>query len=157
MFHHPIYAGAYVYGWLPPGPAPHGPGGQAEPPRQPEEEWKVLKRDHLPAYINWQRYLENRQRLRANRSGPESVGAARPGHALLSSVGVCGSCGLYLLTFYRVTGQAYYSCVRHLARGTERVCFGTKAGAVDDLVAAEVLRTLEPAALDLSLQATQDI
>jgi DNA invertase Pin-like site-specific DNA recombinase len=157
MLHHPIYAGAYAYGWLPPAPTPHSSGSPAGPPRQPEEEWQVLKRDHLPAYISWARYLENRQRLAANRSGPESAGVARHGPALLAGVVVCGRCGLHLRPFYRNSYRAYYMCVRHLRQGTERVCAGSQAGVVDDLVVAQVLRALEPAALELSLQATQDI
>src|SRR5262245_14090495 len=157
MLHHPIYAGAYAYGWLPPNRRPPGPGGEAAIAREPAEEWKVLKRDHLPAYISWDRYLANRRRLRENRSRPESAGTARRGAALLPGLVVCGHCGLRLRTYYQFTGQAYYSCARHLARGTERTCSGTKASPVDDLVAAQVLRALEPAALELSLQATQDI
>jgi DNA invertase Pin-like site-specific DNA recombinase len=157
MLRHPIYAGAYAYGWLPPDPRPNGLGSPAGPLRQPAEEWQVLKLDQLPAYINWERYLKNRQRLWANRSGPGSVGVARRGQALLSGVVVCGNCGLHMRTRYRVQNNVYYSCDRHLRQGTGRACGGTKAGVVDDLVAAQVLRALEPAALELSLRAMQDI
>ena len=36
-------------------------------------------------------------------------------------------------------------------------CCGLEAGAVDDLVAQQVLRALEPATLELSLKAIQDV
>src|SRR5207237_9712269 len=49
------------------------------------------------------------------------------------------------------------SCARHLQRGTEQTCYGLRAAAVDAVVAEQVLRALEPAALELSLQATQDV
>jgi hypothetical protein len=123
----------------------------------PMEEWKVLKRDKLPAYISWDRYLANLRRLGENRQGAESVGTARRGTALLSGLIVCGSCGLRLQTSYRHKDNAFYSCTRHLTRGTEQTCYGVKAAVVDDVVAEQVLRALEPAALELSLQATQDI
>ena len=45
-------------------------------------EWNVLQRDRLPAYITWERYLANQQRLFQNgpgavpRSAPHRRGAA---------------------------------------------------------------------------------
>src|SRR6185295_8566924 len=42
-------------------------------------------------------------------------------------------------------------------RGGEQTCYGVVAAPVDQLVAAEVLRALEAAALDLSLRASEDI
>ena len=157
LLRHPIYAGAYAFGRRPLDPKSRGPGSKAAKRWLPLEEWKVLKRDLLPAYISWDRYLANLQRLGQNRLGPESVGTARRGTALLSGLIVCGTCGLRLQTSYRHVGNACYSCTRHLTRGTEQTCYGVKASVVDDVVARAVLRALEPAALALSLQATQDI
>ncbi len=157
MLRHPIYAGAYAFGRRPRDPKRRGPGCRAATRWLPMEEWKVLKRDVLPAYISWDRYLANLQRLGQNRQGPESVGSARGGTALLSGLIVCGTCGLRMQTTYRHTGKPFYRCARHLARGTEQTCYGVKAAVVDDVVAEQVLRALEPAAVALSLQATQDI
>jgi hypothetical protein len=58
---------------------------------------------------------------------------------------------------YRAQGRPYYSCVRHLHEGTEQECFGLKAAPVDALVEQQVLRALEPAALELSCRAMEDI
>ena len=95
--------------------------------------------------------------MRQHRSGPGSKGSPRDGAALLAGIVVCGNCGRCLQTSYRTQGKPYYSCVRHLHEGTEQVCFGLKATAVDDLVAQQVLRALEPAALELSCRAMEDI
>jgi DNA invertase Pin-like site-specific DNA recombinase len=157
MLRHPIYAGVYGFGRRPLDPKQRGPDGRPAQRWLPMEEWKVLKRDVLPAYISWDRYLANLRRLGDNRQGPESVGTARRGTALLSGLMVCGTCGLRMQTSYRHTGKPFYSCTRHLTRGTEQTCYGLKAAVVDDVVAEQVLRALEPAALELSLQATQDI
>ncbi len=157
MLRHPIYAGAYAFGRRPLDPKRRGPGSRAVKRWLPMEEWKVLKRDHLPAYITWDRYLANLRRLGANRSGPESVGMARNGTALLPGLVVCGTCGLRLQTSYRRTGKPFYTCTRHLTRGTEQTCYGVRASVVDEVVAAQVLRALEPAALELSLQAVGDL
>ena len=53
--------------------------------------------------------------------------------------------------------KPHYWCDSHLHEDREQPCFGLKAPPVDELVAQQVLRALEPAAVDLSLQAAQDI
>ena len=51
----------------------------------------------------------------------------------------------------------HYWCDTHLFEERQQRCFGLKAPPVDELVAQQVLRALEPAAVDLSLQAAADI
>jgi hypothetical protein len=120
-------------------------------------EWKVLRRDQLPAYITWERFVENQERMRQNRTLAASPGAARQGAALLGGLLFCGTCGRRLQVAYRSKGAAYYSCQRYRQQGTEQTCYGLQAAPVDELVAAQVLRVLEPAALEVSLNAIQDI
>jgi DNA invertase Pin-like site-specific DNA recombinase len=153
----PIYAGAYAYGRRPVDQQRPGPAGRPAQRWLPPERWQVLKRDRLPAYISWERYLANLRRLEGNRQGPASVGSARRGAALLAGLVVCGTCGLRLQTAYRRVAQPRYACNGHQARQTARRCYGVKAAVVDDLVAQQVLRALEPAALELSLQAENEI
>jgi hypothetical protein len=95
--------------------------------------------------------------LHQHRSGRGSKGSPRDGAALLAGIVVCGNCGRRFQTSYRHQGKPYYSCVRHLHEGTEQVCFGLKATPVDDLVEQQVLHALEPAALELSCRAMEDI
>jgi recombinase-like zinc beta ribbon protein len=47
----------------------------------------------LPAYISIEQYERNMQRLDANRSRAQSLGAVRDGPALLAGLVVCGRCG----------------------------------------------------------------
>ncbi len=56
---------------------------------------------------------------------------------------------------YRSKSTAYYGCMRRKNEGS--TCCGLEAGAVDDLVVQQVLRALEPATLELSLKAIQDV
>ncbi|MDA7980453.1 MAG: recombinase family protein [Pirellulales bacterium] len=152
ILHHPIYAGAYVFGRRP----AHRPGPRARHLRVlPMEEWQVLKRDHLPAYITWEQYLANVQKLRENRPQPNSAGVPRQGAALLSGLLVCRTCGRRMRPDYRKTGHASYVCLRHLTTGQPKTCVGLNAAVLDALVAQQVLHALAPAALDLSLQ-TED-
>jgi hypothetical protein len=158
VLRHPIYAGAYAYGRRPHKRVRTAVGERTTVgPWVPREQWKVLKLNCLPAYITWERYLANQERLHEHRSGPNSKGSPRDGAALLAGIVVCGNCGRCLQTSYRTHSKPYYSCVRHLHEGTEQVCFGLKATPVDDLVEQQVLRALEPAALELSCRAMEDI
>jgi len=158
ILRHPIYAGAYTYGRR-----PHKRVRTAAGERTiagnwvPMEQWKVLKRDCLPAYITWDRYMKTQESLHQHRSGPSCKGSPREGSALLTGLIVCGNCGRCLQASYRTRYGAYYTCVRHLHEGTEQTCFGLKAAPVDELVERQVLRALEPAALELSCRALEDV
>lgn len=158
VLHHLMYAGAYVYGWKSRKRRRTRTGATRMSSKPlPMSEWKVLKRDHLPAYITWERYLANQERLQQNRHLPTSRGSPRRGSALLSGLLTCGTCGLHMRTYYPATGKAHYHCVNHLFRGTEQACYGLRAAALDKLVVQQVWAALEPAALELSLRAIDDI
>ena len=160
MLRHPIYAGAYAYGLHRAG-RKNPVSGQVEGGKWflPPEEVRVLIQGRVPAYIGWQQYLANQRRISENRSFPSSKGAARRGKALLSGLIVCGGCGRRMNVGYcpEKTKQPHYWCDRHLHEERDRPCFGLKAPPVDELVAQQVLRALEPAAVDLSLHAAADI
>ena len=152
MLHHPIYAGAYSYGRRRVDPKrTAASGGKVRMQYVPMAEWKVLQRDRFPAYITWERYLANQQRLLENRSWPDAPGVPRVGAALLPGLLVCGACGRRMHAGYRTKAKPYYECMRRKLEGS--TCCGLGAAAIDDLVGQQVLRALEPAALELSLQA----
>jgi len=158
MLHHPIYAGAYSYGRR---RVDHKrtvviAGQRKFKMREvPMAQWMVLQQDRMPAYITWERYLANQQRSLQNQSRPNTSGVPRTGKALLTSLLVCGACGRRMYASYRSKSTAYYGCMRQKNEGSD--CCGLEAGAVDDLVAQQVLRALEPATVRLSLKAIEDI
>jgi DNA invertase Pin-like site-specific DNA recombinase len=157
MLHNPTYAGAYAFGRQLQDPRLRATGKSKTGVRSvPMEQWKVLIRDHVPAYIPWERFLENQTRMRQNRLSTASAGVPRSGAALLSGLLVCGTCGARMHVTYQRRGTAYYNCVRHLARGTERTCHGLQARGVDELVASQVLQALTPAALEVSAKAVAE-
>jgi hypothetical protein len=64
----PVYAGAYVFGRServreldPQDPT------RLRCTRRAPQQWRVLIRDHHESYISYDKYLENRKRLRENR------------------------------------------------------------------------------------------
>jgi DNA invertase Pin-like site-specific DNA recombinase len=156
MLHHPIYAGAYSYGRRRVDPKrTAASGGKVRMQHVPMAAWTVLKRDRFPAYISWERYLTNQQRLLSNRSWPEAPGTPRAGAALLPGLLVCGACGRRMHAGYRSKAKPYYECMRRKLEGS--TCCGLGARVIDELVGQQVLRALAPAALELSLQALQNV
>jgi hypothetical protein len=153
ILHHPMYAGAYVFGRR----KRLCQGGTARYKWMSMEDWQVLKRDHLPAYITWDKYLSNQQRLQENRNQPNSSGVPRQGAALLSGLLICGTCGYRMRPSYGSAARPTYACNWHLMDARPKTCSGLQAAAIDDLVAQQVLRALEPAALELSLHAEADV
>jgi hypothetical protein len=120
------------------------------------EQWKVLLKDHLPAYISWDQFLKNRERIRQNQNASDTTGTPRDGAALLTGILVCGQCERHMQPSYP-RGGAHYACNRYYLEATERRCYGLSARVLDALVAQQVLRALEPAALELSLKAGADV
>jgi len=157
MLRHPIYAGAYVYGQQPANAKGNFAQAKRHQPGVPVEPWKVLIKDRLPAYISWEQYQKNRDRINQNRHWPGSMGAPRTGAALLPGLLVCGGCGRHLHVSYNRNGVAHYDCGRQYVQATETRCYGLSAPALDDLVSQQLRRALEPAALELSVKAHEDI
>jgi hypothetical protein len=94
ILHHPIYTGAYVYGLHRQGVKNPVTGRtQGSMWFVPPDEAMVLLKDRHPAYITWERYLANQERLKQNRSLTDAKGAPKCGVALLQGIVVCGKCG----------------------------------------------------------------
>ncbi len=157
MLRHPIYAGAYAFGRRVADPKAKRASGKPYRPWVPMEQWKVLLKDRLPAYISWEQYLKNRERIQHNQNRSASPGVARPGAALLSGLLVCGNCGRHMQPSYSAHDKPHYACGRQYVEGSEPRCYGLAAKPIDDLVAEQVLHALEPAALELSFKTRSDV
>ena len=57
---------------------------------------------------------------------------------------------------YSNANKPYYVWVSHFEEARDRECYGLWSGAIDQLVAGQLFKTLEPAALELSLQVLED-
>ena len=160
MLRHPIYAGAYAYGFHRPG-RKHPVSGEAEGGKMflAPDEIRVLIPGRLPAYISWEQYLSNQRRISENRSVPNAKGTPRKGAALLSGLIVCGRCGKCMNVNYYSEKRKHplYWCDSHLHEERPAPCRSLTASPVDELVAQQVVHALEPAAVELSLQAASDV
>lgn len=69
------------------------------------EEWTAVHQDMYRAYIGWEEFLANQQRLKQNgyRLTQNKLGAPRKGPALLGELAVCGHCGHRMSVVYSDT------------------------------------------------------
>jgi DNA invertase Pin-like site-specific DNA recombinase len=155
LLHHPIYAGAYRHGHraLDPRRQQAGRPGTGRQCLAPED-CLVLIRDHLPAYITWDRFCANQERLAANRARQEAAGAPREGAALLGGLLRCGRCGRRMLVRYGgPKNRPWYGCTRGASDYGEPLCQSLSGPVLDGQVAQQILAAVEPAALEASLAA----
>jgi DNA invertase Pin-like site-specific DNA recombinase len=159
LYHNPIYAGAYVHGRRPVDPRRKIPGRPATGRTTAKLlQWEVLIKDHLPAYITWDRYLANVERLAANRARASAMGAPREGPSLLAGLLVCGRCGCRMMVAYNgPQSRLAYNCQRQRMEYAGPTCQTMAGKVLDELVSREVLHAMEPTALELSLQATAEL
>lgn len=151
ILHNPAYAGAFAYGRRQADPTQCQPGrpgtGRVA---KPIEEWIRLKQDVYPAYITWEQYVANQERLRQNRAqfltdATQAQGAAREGSALLQGLVVCGNCGRRMSVAYKYTTR--YECSSGREYG-EEACQFVRGPLVDDVVVEAFFQALAPAQLD---------
>jgi excisionase family DNA binding protein len=153
----PFYAGVYAYGKgekrteIVDGRARKSYGH-----RKPLEEWEVLLKDHHQGYIDWAEFERNQKQLAVNAYGKvDGVKSGRGGRALLAGLLSCGRCGRRLTVSYsgRPPGQPVYRCDRpNQMLGLPR-CFTFGGLRVDAAVARELLRAVEPMAIEAAVEA----
>ncbi len=157
LLHHPIYAGAYVYGRRPTDAKRKQPGRPstgrlvAKP-----EACQGLLHDRLPAYISWEEFERNRRQLEANTQA--SLGVIRYGPSLLSGLVVCGRCGMRMASTYNNNGAGLrYQCAREMVDYGGAMCQSLAGVPLDAWLSELVLQALEPAALEVSLEVAADV
>jgi DNA invertase Pin-like site-specific DNA recombinase len=158
ILRHPFYAGAYAYGRRPSDPAAKATRcGQSGRRSAPPQEWICLIRDLLPAYILWEQYEQNRQRLSDNDRGRgASRSASGRAPTLLNGRLTCGRCGVPMAARNARPGATpRYACDQQRLEACGPVCQGVAASAVDCLIEGLIFRAVQPAALELSLRAAE--
>lgn len=119
--------------------------------------WLVFLPGVLPAYISIEQYERNMQRLDANRSRAQSLGAVRDGPSLLAGLVACGRCGSKMTVRYQrgPGGKLHpvYVCGREKADYAASQCQQLPGPCVDAHVTDLLLAAMAPAALEVSLGA----
>lgn len=151
----PFYAGAYAYGKSGKQTAiVDGRARKSYKHRKPFEEWDVLLKEHHEGYIDWAEFERNQKQLAANAYGKVGdVKSGRGGRALLAGLLACARCGRRLSVAY--TGripQPVYRCDRF---DMPPRCMSFGGSRVDAAIARELVRVVEPMAIDAALHAEQ--
>ena len=113
-------------------------------------------KDHHEGYISWADYERNQKQLALNNYGrADGVKSGRGGRALLSGLMTCGRCGRRLSVAYTGNPQSrpVYRCDKpNLMMGLPR-CMTFGGPRVDAAIARELLRAVEPIAIEAALEA----
>jgi excisionase family DNA binding protein len=153
----PFYAGVYVYGKSEKRTAivdgrPRKTYGHGKPANS----WEVVIKDHHQGYISYAEYERNQKQLAANSYGsPGGAKSGRGGRALLSGILTCRRCGRRLSVAYTGNPQSrpVYRCDKpNLMMGLPR-CMTFGGPRVDAAIAKELLRAVEPVAIEAALEA----
>jgi DNA invertase Pin-like site-specific DNA recombinase len=161
MLHNPRYAGAFVYGRT--RQRHFGAGRQVRYCRLPRSEWKVFIPNQHPAYLSWEEFDANQATLlaNANRGSTERrKSPAREGVALLQGIVVCGVCGRRMTVRYATrAGHPVpdYICQRRGIETGQNPCQIVPGTGLDQAVAAIVLQSVTPAALDIALEVFDEL
>ena len=137
ILHNPVYAGAYFYGERRSETRldPETKTRRTVVKHLPMEEWEVLIHDAHPAYISWEQFMRNREKLKDNCSRRGGAGAVRSGSALLQGIVCCGRCGRQMTVQY-LGRRSYpmYRCARVTKTGESEYCCSIPAEGVDSWV-----------------------
>ena len=157
MLNNPAYAGAFVYGRVRQDITAGDPPITTER-RLPLEEWGIVVQGVYPAFIGYDTFLANRQKLKANRYNFEAKGrgAARTGSALLQGLVHCGRCGGQMGVSYG-RQQPRYECRQAQTHHAEPMCQSFVAGEIDAVIVAAVLEAVRPAGLEATLAALRNL
>ena len=155
----PVYAGAYAFGRTEQGS--HFENGQTRTVtrRRSRDEWISLIPDHHDGYISWERFEQIQEMIASNCLTSNQPGAAKRGASLLSGILRCRQCGRKMTVSYTGNRRRFlrYACVRgHLDCG-ESKCISFGGVPVDEQIAREVLRVVQPASIDAAVQASRDV
>jgi DNA invertase Pin-like site-specific DNA recombinase len=152
----PFYAGVYVYGKSEKRTAlVDGRVRRSYGHGKPFGQWEVMLREHHESYIDWAEFERNQKQLAVNAYG--KVGgtkSGRGGRALLAGMLSCGRCGRRLSVAYRGRSpQPVYRCDRPNQMLARPRCVTFGGSRPDVAIATELMRAVEPMAIEAALQA----
>ncbi len=157
LLHHPIYAGAYRWGH-------RDVDARKKIPGRPTtgrtlnayDECRVLIRDRFDAYITWEQFEEDQEKLRENSKKSRFMSAPGRGTSLLAGLIQCGRCGRSMPVAYSCN-RLRYACQLAAIDYGEPQCQSISGAEPDQAVGRLLIEALRPASIALSLLAAKDI
>ena len=156
MLTSPIYGGAYTYGKTEHLVRYDGGKPRHLCRRKPREQWLALIPGAHEGYVSWEEFERIAGAIRENTQG---AGAVKNGPALLTGLLRCSRCGRKLTVRYTGSGHDVlrYSCFRGWLDNGEPRCIAFGGISVDEAISREVLRVVQPAAIEASVLASQEL
>jgi DNA invertase Pin-like site-specific DNA recombinase len=152
----PAYGGAYAYGKTEQLTRYESGEPRQSIHRKPREQWLSFILGAHEGYVSWEQFERVQATIAQNVFGRDHVGAAQRGPALLAGLLHCRRCGHKLLVTYTGCGHDVlrYHCRRGWLDNGEPTCIGFAGLAVDEAVAKEILRVVQPAAIEAATMAS---
>jgi DNA invertase Pin-like site-specific DNA recombinase len=152
----PIYGGAYTYGKTEHLVRYDGGKPRHLCRRKPREQWLALIPGAHEGYVSWEEFERIAAAIRENTLG---AGAVKNGPALLTGLLRCSRCGRKLTVRYTGSGHDVlrYACFRGWLDNGEPRCIAFGGISVDEAISREVLRVVQPAAIEASVLASQEL
>ena len=154
----PAYGGAYAYGKTESLTCYENGLSVQRTRRRPRDRWVALIPGEHEGYVSWEDFERIQKMIVSNRlSGCEPSGAARRGSALLTGVLRCRRCARMLRVYYKgLDGEVVrYACPKAHLDNKEARCVAFSGATVDAAVATQLLRVVQPAAIEAAIMATQ--
>lgn len=158
----PTYAGAYAYGRTTSRKQVVDGALRKTIARKPLDEWTVLIPEHHDGYISWEEFLRIRKMLDDNSAGffgAPRPGAPKKGPALLAGILRCHRCGRKMMVGYSGKDATVprYQCHRGRLDNMDAKCISFGGLSIDVAVSREVIRVVQPCAVDAAaLAVTQE-
>ena len=158
----PMYAGAYAFGRTEARTRVEaGRARRTAGHSKPRDQWMVLLRDHHPGYISWEQYESNQKMLAENAHMKSRMGGqrGRGGRSLLVGLLRCRRCARMLRVHYlgKDHKEMRYLCINgHINQGIGK-CISFGGVRADQAVSAEILKVIQPTAIQAALQAADQV
>jgi len=126
--------------------------------RTTEEDKVFIIEDLFVSYISKQEYYRNQKMIaeNANKYGQPIPGAVREGGSILNGLLRCGHCGRKLCVRYRsVSTSPFYYCRGARSLNASRGCISFNARNLEQLIAEEIIKVLQPQAITAALLAEE--
>ncbi len=162
ILRNPAYAGAYVFGrWEYSGDRRSAKTGKVLPHQVPMAQWPVKIDAHHPAYLSWEEYVKNCERLRQNWNTEGTHGVPREGTALLQGIVYCGICGRKMGVQNRALSEKRspsYICQSSYHNGDgDKICQSMTSRPVDAAIVEAFLETVSPMSLEVGLRVLEQL
>ncbi|HZQ70307.1 MAG TPA: recombinase family protein [Terriglobales bacterium] len=158
LLSNPVYAGAYAYGKTEQTTRYENGGARQSCRRKGSDQWLALIPNSHEGYVSWEEFQQIQKSIGENIRGREQSGAVAKGVGLLAGLLRCRRCGRKLTIRY--TGKEHdvlrYACHRGWLDNGQPRCITFGGLPVDEAIAKEVLRVVQPAALEAAVLATEE-